>query len=585
MKRPIKKALGFLTAMAYTTALFCAASMTAAAEDSHGNNQGGTTADDTWNTYTTSKVMDSVNTVAVMGDQFSLYFEAAEYSGSSFVFNPETTITMVTMDGTTTRLRDLDDFDSIWLIASGNVEYRFAQSSTSCTEIHTELTGTNASSTGGVVYDLRDIYGISGGVSELRSFISYSKKSGGYGVILPNGKLLEDGKTFDEVIYGGLVTARIGSTYYYYDLVGNLVEESSRYKGTLKFYDEHTGIKMFDDDSERKYTLYTSHGGFITDSVYYGNEVTSVVGNDGKYYVAVAYERDWQTDEYLYDYYDADGNTVSADLFKVEEETKPDISINNERETRERVMVQYDNMSSDHADEYGIMEFEVVDSNGRTVFTFFGHDVPWDGKGGGGKAPYEYLDGKLFLATTNGLVILDAYTGEVLGKNTDYSYYDFQYMSSVGGHIIMQVGEIVDSGWGEVYQSTGVVLLNTDGTLLSDKYDTMDPTAPYTSHTSFIVSREDPEIHETRYGMISGRGNLVVQLIYSSVYYSDSDISIFTRPNTYQDVYSSPTGKKYASEILMRGSSTESVRYFDNYILLLTTDKFSRGKIGAVVIR
>lgn len=579
MKRPIKKALGFLTAMAYTTALFCAASMTAAAEDSHGNNQGGTTADDTWNTYTTSKVMDSVNTVAVMGDQFSLYFEAAEYSGSSFVFNPETTITMVTMDGTTTRLRDLDDFDAIYLIASGNVTYPFAQSSTSCTEIHTELTGANASTNGGVIYYLRDMYSAYSG-SDLRSFISYSKKSGGYGVILPNGKLLEDGKTFDEVIYGGLVTARIGNTYYYYDLVGNLVVESSSYKGTLEFYDEHTGAKMFFDDSERKYTLYTSHGDVITDvGYYYYKEVTSAIGSDGNYYVAVPYDLDWRTDEYYYDYYDADGNTVSADLFMVVEETKPEPS----DEYRERISVTFD--WNKEPDDYGIRQFEVVDTNGRTVFTFFGHDVSGGGKDDGGEAPCAYLDGKLFLATTNGLVILDAYTGEVLGKNTDYSYYDFQYMSSVGGHIIMQVGEIVDSGWGEVYQSTGVVLLNTDGTLLSDKYDTMDPTAPYTSHTSFIVSREDPEIHETRYGMISGRGNLVVQLIYSSVYYSDSDISIFTRPNTYQDVYSSPTGKKYASEILMRGSSTESVRYFDNYILLLTTDKFSRGKIGAVVIR
>ena len=102
MKRPMKKAVGFLTALAYSTALFCAASMTAAAEDTHGNNQGGTTADDTWNTYTTSKVLDSVNTVAVFGNQFSLYFEAADYSGTSFTFSPDTIVTMVTKDGTST---------------------------------------------------------------------------------------------------------------------------------------------------------------------------------------------------------------------------------------------------------------------------------------------------------------------------------------------------------------------------------------------------------------------------------------------------------------------------------------------------
>ena len=569
MKRPIRKALGFLTAMAYTTALFCAASMTAAAEDSHGNNQGGTTADDTWNTYTTSKVLDSVNTVAVMGDQFSLYFEAAEYSwdystGGTFIYNPETTITMVTMDGTSTRLRGIDDIDTIYKIVSGNVTGPLAQSRTSFYEVHTELTGANATSEGGQVLD------------QGLSFLYYSKKDGGYGVILPNGKLLEDGKTFDEVIYGGLVTAKDGSTYYYYDLEGNLVEKSSSYKGTFEFYDEHTGIKMFCNNPGNKYILSTSDGDVITDVGYYHNEVTSVIGSDGKYYVAVPYDLDWRTDEYYYDYYDADGNTVSADLFKVEEETT---SYNSTDYSRDIVTVN----GIYPADDYGIMEYEVIDTNGRTVFTYYGHKII-DSKDQT-KDTSKILDGKLYLATTNGLVILDAYTGEVLGKNTDYSYYDFQYMSSVGGHIIMQVGEIVDSGWGEVYQSTGVVLLNTDGTLLSDKYDTMDPTAPYTSHTSFIVSREDPEIHEDRYGMISGRGNLVVQLIYSSVYYSDSDISIFTRPNTYQDVYSSPTGKKYASEILMRGSSTESVRYFDNYILLLTTDKFSRGKIGAVVIR
>ena len=149
----------------------------------------------------------------------------------------------------------------------------------------------------------------------------------------------------------------------------------------------------------------------------------------------------------------------------------------------------------------------------------------------------------------------------------------------------MSVGDIVDSSWGRVYESTGVVLLNLDGTLLSDKYETMEPTAAYTSHTSFIVSRTDPTINEKRYGMISGRGNLVVQLIYTSVYYSDSDITIFNRTNSYQDVFSSPTGKQYASEIVMRGDSYNSIKYYNNYILLLTTDKYSKNKIGAVVIR
>lgn len=211
-----------------------------------------------------------------------------------------------------------------------------------------------------------------------------------------------------------------------------------------------------------------------------------------------------------------------------------------------------------------------------------------DDKGGGDyptNYTYRLFQGKLYLATTEGLAILDAYTGDLIARNTDFSYYGFDYMSSEGGHLIMSVGDIVDSSWGRVYESTGVVLLNLDGTLLSDKYETMEPTAAYTSHTSFIVSRTDPTINEKRYGMISGRGNLVVQLIYTSVYYSDSDITIFNRPNSYQDVFSSPTGKQYASEIVMRGDSYNSIKYYNNYILLLTTDKYSKNKIGAVVIR
>ena len=211
---------------------------------------------------------------------------------------------------------------------------------------------------------------------------------------------------------------------------------------------------------------------------------------------------------------------------------------------------------NDSADEYGIREYVVEDPSGRIVYTYKGRDLGY-ADGGFDKGTPEpqnitcqFFNGKLYLATTEGLAILDAYTGDLIARNTDFSYYGFDYMSSEGGHLIMSVGDIVDSSWGRVYESPGVVLLN-----------------------------------EKRYGMISGRGNLVVQLIYTSVYYSDSDITIFNRPNSYQDVFSSPTGKQYASEIVMRGDSYNSIKYYNNYILLLTTDKYSKNKIGAVVIR
>lgn len=580
MKRPMKKAVGFLTALAYSTALFCAASMTAAAEDTHGNNQGGTTADDTWNTYTTSKVLDSVNTVAVFGNQFSLYFEAADYSGTSFTFSPDTIVTMVTKDGTSTRLRSIDNIDTIYRVISGTIMQPIAQSSTDVSEVHTVLTGANATSSGGYIFN------------EGYSYLFYSDKSGGYGVILPNGTLLEDGKAFDEVYYGGMVNVRDGSTYYFYDLDGNLISESNTDIGRMEFYDEHTGITVYSKaNSDRyrdvTYTMYTSSGDSIGNISYsYINNIKSVIGSDGNYYVAVPYDSNWYTNDYSYDYYSADGKPVSADLFEVKEEETTD---NYETDySRETVTVEPYN---DSADEYGIREYVVEDPSGRIVYTYKGRDMEQsygDGKGDGDyptNYTYRLFQGKLYLATTEGLAILDAYTGDLIARNTDFSYYGFDYMSSEGGHLIMSVGDIVDSSWGRVYESTGVVLLNLDGTLLSDKYETMEPTAAYTSHTSFIVSRTDPTINEKRYGMISGRGNLVVQLIYTSVYYSDSDITIFNRPNSYQDVFSSPTGKQYASEIVMRGDSYNSIKYYNNYILLLTTDKYSKNKIGAVVIR
>ena len=579
MKRPMKKAVGFLTALAYSTALFCAASMTAAAEDTHGNNQGGTTADDTWNTYTTSKVLDSVNTVAVFGDQFSLYFEAADYSGTSFTFSPDTIVTMVTKDGTSTRLRSIDNIDTIYRVISGTIMQPIAQSSTDVSEVHTVLTGANATSSGGYIFN------------EGYSYLFYSDKSGGYGVILPNGTLLEDGKAFDEVYYGGMVNVRDGSTYYFYDLDGNLISESSTDIGRMEFYDEHTGITVYSKaNSDRyrdvTYTMYTSSGDSIGNISYnYINNIKSVIGSDGNYYVAVPYDSNWYTNDYSYDYYSADGSPVSADLFEVKEEETTD---NDETDySRETVTVDTYN---DSADEYGIREYVVEDPSGRIVYTYKGRNVE-EIFGGKDSDDYtrnytcQFFNGKLYLATTEGLAILDAYTGDLIARNTDFSYYGFDYMSSEGGHLIMSVGDIVDSSWGRVYESTGVVLLNLDGTLLSDKYETMEPTAAYTSHTSFIVSRTDPTINEKRYGMISGRGNLVVQLIYTSVYYSDSDITIFNRPNSYQDVFSSPTGKQYASEIVMRGDSYNSIKYYNNYILLLTTDKYSKNKIGAVVIR
>lgn len=579
MKRPMKKAVGFLTALAYSTALFCAASMTAAAEDTHGNNQGGTTADDTWNTYTTSKVLDSVNTVAVFGDQFSLYFEAADYSGTSFTFSPDTIVTMVTKDGTSTRLRNIDNIDTIYRVISGSPMEPIAKSSTSVSEVHTVLTGANATSSGGYI------------LNEGYSYLFYSDKSGGYGVILPNGTLLEDGKTFDEVYYGGMVNVRDGSTYYFYDLDGNLISESSTDIGRMEFYDEHTGITVYSKaNSDRyrdvTYTMYTSSGDSIdTISRNHIKNIKSVIGSDGNYYTAVPYVSNWYTNDYSYDYYNADGKPVSADLFEVQEEDTTDD--NEDDYSRETVTVEPYN---DSADEYGIREYVVEDPSGRIVYTYKGRNVE-EIFGGKDSDDYtrnytcQFLNGKLYLATTEGLAILDAYTGDLIARNTDFSYYGFDYMSSEGGHLIMSVGDIVDSSWGRVYQSTGVVLLNLDGTLLSDKYETMEPTAAYTSHTSFIVSRTDPTINEKRYGMISGRGNLVVQLIYTSVYYSDSDITIFNRTNSYQDVFSSPTGKQYASEIVMRGDSYNSIKYYNNYILLLTTDKYSKNKIGAVVIR
>ncbi len=584
MKRPMKKAVGFLTALAYSTALFCAASMPAAAEDTHGNNQGGTTADDTWNTYTTSKVLDSVNTVAVFGDQFSLYFEAADYSGTSFTFSPDTIVTMVTKDGTSTRLRSIDNIDTIYRVISGTIMQPIAQSSTDVSEVHTVLTGANATSSGGYIFN------------EGYSYLFYSDKSGGYGVILPNGTLLEDGKTFDEVYYGGMVNVRDGSTYYFYDLDGNLISESSTDIGRMEFYDEHTGITVYSKaNSDRywdvTYTMYTSSGDSFGNISYsyinnYINNIKSVIGSDGNYYVAVPYDSNWRTNDYSYDYYSADGSPVSAELFEVKEEDTTDD--NDDDYSRETVTVEPYN---DSADEYGIREYVVEDPSGRIVYTYKGRDLGYaDGgfdKGNPELQNYtcQFFNGKLYLATTEGLAILDAYTGDLIARNTDFSYYGFDYMSSEGGHLIMSVGDIVDSSWGRVYESTGVVLLNLDGTLLSDKYETMEPTAAYTSHTSFIVSRTDPTINEKRYGMISGRGNLVVQLIYTSVYYSDSDITIFNRTNSYQDVFSSPTGKQYASEIVMRGDSYNSIKYYNNYILLLTTDKYSKNKIGAVVIR
>lgn len=579
MKRPMKKAVGFLTALAYSTALFCAASMTAAAEDTHGNNQGGTTADDTWNTYTTSKVLDSVNTVAVFGDQFSLYFEAADYSGTSFTFSPDTIVTMVTKDGTSTRLRSIDNIDTIYRVISGTIMQPIAQSSTDVSEVHTVLTGANATSSGGYIFN------------EGYSYLFYSDKSGGYGVILPNGTLLEDGKAFDEVYYGGMVNVRDGSTYYFYDLDGNLISESNTDIGRMEFYDEHTGITVYSKaNSDRyrdvTYTMYTSSGDSIdTISRNHIKNIKSVIGSDGNYYTAVPYVSNWYTNDYSYDYYNADGKPVSADLFEVQEEDTTDD--NEDDYSRETVTVEPYN---DSADEYGIREYVVEDPSGRIVYTYKGRNVE-EIFGGKDSDDYtrnytcQFLNGKLYLATTEGLAILDAYTGDLIARNTDFSYYGFDYMSSEGGHLIMSVGDIVDSSWGRVYESTGVVLLNLDGTLLSDKYETMEPTAAYTSHTSFIVSRTDPTINEKRYGMISGRGNLVVQLIYTSVYYSDSDITIFNRTNSYQDVFSSPTGKQYASEIVMRGDSYNSIKYYNNYILLLTTDKYSKNKIGAVVIR
>lgn len=572
MNRPLKKAIGFLTALTYSAALFCAASMTAAAEDVHGDNRGGSTADDTWNNYTTSKALDSVNSAAIFGNQFSVYFEAGDVTDGVFNFNPETTITMVTSDGTTARLRKPDELDTIYnfyTIVSGSITEPIAASNSSVSEIHTVLTGPDETSGGSRMYDTN------------LSFLYYSRSDGGYGVLLPNGTFLEDGKAFDEVVYGGCVNARIGDTWYAYSLDGELIPDTG-ISGYLDFYDKNTGVRIYrdegsDDRSPVCHVYNRSNTEFLTMNVANARGAKGLLGADGNYYVALPYDYDLWGGVYNYYYYDATGTQVPEEQVIPQEEPEETASTDYSRGV---VSVR---AHSNEPDEYNMMEYEVVDPDGRTVYSYKGSPIVNDKD--------SYIDnytiqnGRVFIASQEGLVVLDAYTGRLITKNTDFSYYNFQYVSSEGGHLIVSVGEMVETSWGEVYQSTGVVLFNMDGVLLSEKYDTMKPTAEYSARTSFIVSRENESIDATRYGMISGRGNLVVQLIYTGVYYGDKDITIFNRENSYQDVFSSPTGKQYASDILMRGSSAGNIRYYDKYILLLTQDKYSKNKIGAIVIR
>ena len=570
MNRPLKKAIGFLTALTYSAALFCAASMTAAAEDVHGDNRGGSTADDTWNNYTTSKALDSVNSAAIFGNQFSVYFEAADLSGGSFSFNPETTITMVTEDGTTTKIRNIDNIDTIYSVASGSVITPLAMSNTSVSEIHTVLTGADETSNGGYLYNTN------------LPFLYYSRTDGGYSVILPNGTLLEDGKAFDEVVYGGCVNARIGDTWYFYSLDGERVDDYGL-PGVLEFYDKNTGIRIYrDKDSDAYYPTFhvynRSNTEFTTINISNVYGAKALTGYDGEHYVALPYDFDIWDGVYYYDYYDATGTQVPEEQVIPQEEPEETASTDYSRGVVSVKSHGYE------PDENYMMEYEVVDPDGRTVYTYKGKSMA-GGKDGEDIDNYIIQNGRVFIAAEEGLVVLDAYTGSLITKNTDFSYYNFQYVSSEGGHLIVSVGEMVETSWGEVYQSAGVVLFNMDGVLLSEKYDTMEPTAEYSARTSFIVSREIESIGATRYGMISGRGNLVVQLIYTGVYYGDKDITIFNRENSYQDVFSSPTGKQYASDILMRGSSAGNIRYYDKYILLLTQDKYSKNKIGAIVIR
>lgn len=570
MNRPLKKAIGFLTALTYSAALFCAASMTAAAEDVHGDNRGGSTADDTWNNYTTSKALDSVNSAAIFGNQFSVYFEAADLSGGSFSFNPETTITMVTEDGTTTRIRNVDNIDTIYSVASGSVITPLAMSNTSVSEIHTVLTGADETSSGGYLYNTN------------LPFLYYSRTDGGFSVILPNGTLLEDGKAFDEVVYGGCVNARIGDTWYFYSLDGEPVDDYGL-PGVLEFYDKNTGIRIYrDKESDAYYPTFhvynRSNTEFTTINISNVYGAKALTGYDGEHYVALPYEFDIWDGVYYYDYYDATGTQVPEEQVIPQEEPEETASTDYSRG------VVYVESHGYEPDENDMMEYEVIDPDGRTVYTYKGKSMSGS-KDGYDIDNYIIQNGRVFIAAEEGLVVLDAYTGRLITKNTDFSYYNFQYVSSEGGHLIVSVGEMVETSWGEVYRSTGVVLFNMDGVLLSEKYDTMKPTAEYSARTSFIVSREIESVGAARYGMISGRGNLVVQLIYTGVYYGDKDITIFNRENSYQDVFSSPTGKQYASDILMRGSSSGNIRYYDKYILLLTQDKYSKDKIGAIVIR
>ena len=72
----------------------------------------------------------------------------------------------------------------------------------------------------------------------------------------------------------------------------------------MEFYDEHTGITVYSKaNSDRyrdvTYTMYTSSGDSIGNISYnYINNIKSVIGSDGNYYVAVPYDSNWYTNDY-----------------------------------------------------------------------------------------------------------------------------------------------------------------------------------------------------------------------------------------------------------------------------------------------
>ena len=495
MKRPIKKALSFLTAAMITvTASIGSITASAAAPSS------------------------SIKASQLISESYSSVIGTSE--GALFVSKSSIKEESHTDDygyTSTTKYYNVGSDADIQLVNKSGKKVKVSNT-IGFTRIYEICSGYNWS-TNSNRYDISVKYYEARG-----AVLGVGKGDGKVAVLLPDGSFLENGKYFDDAAgTGSLISVISGSNTIYYTTSGKKLTSIKTGKyGDLYSYDISNKAFMFRQYDSAKstyvFTVLNSSGKTFKykTSAWRGAGFTEDNKNN---LIVYGYKYD-KKDNAVYTYYDLNGSKISEPASTTKYALTYTIDLDRETYTN---------------------NIKILKSDGTVV-----KDVKIAyGEKGAITHVCESGD-KLILAYKDGLFIYNRKTGKLELSDTKNGYNGI-YTVTENGTAVLCVGKEVTETWGTYFKTVGYVYYN--GKTLSAQYDDIKPTSYlyYSSHadgeyyvneakTSFILYRND------KIGLMDYTGKVVLKPKYKSYYYIDRQIAVFDN-GSKRIVYNSVNGK------------------------------------------